>query len=106
MAPVEWHWGILSKLVSCSVSHVEYDAPTLMHSVQSRLTRSLDPQHSVVACSTHILCCRGGTLQTRPQMGVGETLIPDVVAPKVHQNYRSYVSSADLPSDSLHANLA
>ena len=25
------------------------------------------------------------------------TLIPDVVVPKVHQNNRSYVSSADLP---------
>ena len=27
-------------------------------------------------------------------------LMPDVMAPKVHQNNRSYVSSADLPSDS------
>ena len=30
----------------------------------------------------------------------------DVVGPKVHQNNRSYVSSADLPSDSLRKNLA
>ena len=30
--------------------------------------------------------------------GCGEHITPDVVAPKVH---RSYVSSADLPSDSL-----
>ena len=30
----------------------------------------------------------------------------DVIAPKVHQNNRSYVSSADLPSDSLRENLA
>ena len=27
-------------------------------------------QHSVVACSTRISCCRGRTLQTRPRMGV------------------------------------
>ena len=32
---------------------------------------------------------------------VCEPLMPDVVAPKVHQNNRSYMSSADLPSDSL-----
>ena len=30
----------------------------------------------------------------------------DVVVPKVHQNNHSYVRSADLPSDSLHKNLA
>ena len=30
----------------------------------------------------------------------------DVMVPKVHQHNRSYVSSADLPSDSLHENLA
>ena len=29
-----------------------------------------------------------------------------VVTPKVHQNNRSYVSSANLPSDSLRKNLA
>ena len=34
------------------------------------------------------------------------TLMPDVVASKAHQNNRSYVSSADLPSDSLGKNLA
>ena len=33
-------------------------------------------------------------------------LMPDVVVPKVHQNNRSYVSSADLPLDSLCKNLA
>ena len=32
---------------------------------------------------------------------VCEPLMPDVVVPKVHQNSRSYVSSADLPSDHL-----
>ena len=36
-------------------------------------------------------------------MDVCEPLMPDVVSPKVHQNY---CSSADLPSDSLRENLA
>ena len=53
------------------------------------------PQRSVVACSVWISCCKGGTLQTKPRTGVCE---PDVMASKAHQ---SYVSSADLPSDSL-----
>ena len=39
-------------------------------------------------------------------MGVCEPLMPDVMASKVHQNNRSYVSSADLPSDSLRKHLA
>ena len=39
-------------------------------------------------------------------MGVCEPLMPDVVAPKAHQNNRSYVSSANLPLDSLCKNLA
>ena len=55
-------------------------------------------QRSVVACSTRILCCKEVTLRTRPRTGVCE---PDVVAPKAHQ---SYVSSVDLPSDSLRKN--
>ena len=42
-------------------------------------------------------------LQMRPQTDVCEPLMPDVVSPKVHQNY---CSSADLPSDSLRENLA
>ena len=63
-------------------------------------------QHSVVACSMQISCCRGRTLQMRPRTGVCEPLMPDVVLPKVHQNNCSYVSSADLPSDSLCENLA
>ena len=61
--------------------------------LQSGPTRSLIAkflQHSVVACSTWILCRKGGTLKTRPQAGVCE---PDVMVPKAHQ---SYVSSADL----------
>ena len=71
--------------------------------LQSGPTRSLIakfPQHSVIACSTQISCCKRGMLRTRPRTGVCP---PDVVALKGHQ---SYVSSADLPSDSLRKNLA
>ena len=39
-------------------------------------------------------------------MCANEPLMPDVMAPKAHRNNRSYVSSADLPSDSLRKNLA
>ena len=39
-------------------------------------------------------------------MGVRELLMPNVMLPKVHQNDCSYVSSADVPSDSLRENLA
>ena len=41
-------------------------------------------------------------------MGMCEPLMHDVVAPKVHQSNRSYLSSAYLhiPSDSLRENLA
>ena len=77
--------------------------------LQSRLTRSLVDkflQCSVVACNTRISCCWGRTLQMRPRTGVCEPLMPDVVAPKVHQNNHSYVISVDLPSDSLRENLA
>ena len=56
------------------------------------------PQRSVIACNTQISCCRGRTLRMRPRTGVYE---PDVMAPKAHQNNPTYVSSADLPSDSL-----
>ena len=38
------------------------------------------PQRSVVACSMQISCCRERTLQTRPQTGVCEPSMPDVVA--------------------------
>ena len=58
-------------------------------------TRSLVakfPQRSVVACSTRISCWSGRTLRTRPRTGVCEPLMPDVVAPKVHQNNCSYVT--------------
>ena len=77
--------------------------------LQSGPTRSLVatfPPRSVVTCSMRILCHRGRTLQTRPRTGVCEPLMPDVVSPKVHQNNCSYVSSADLPLDSLRENLA
>ena len=69
--------------------------------LQSEPTRGLIakfPQHSVADCSVRISCCKGGTLQTKPWTGVCK---PDVMASKVHL---SYVSSADLPSDSLHKN--
>ena len=64
------------------------------------------PQHSVIICSMRILCCKERTLQTRPLTGVCEPLMPDVASPKVHQNNCSYMSSVDLPSDSLWENLA
>ena len=43
-------------------------------------------KRSVVACSSWISCFRGRMLWTRPQTGVCEPLMPDVVAPKVHPN--------------------
>ena len=64
------------------------------------------PQCSAITGSTQISRCRGRTLRTRPWMGVWKALMSDVMAPKVHQNNRSYVSSADLPLDSLCKNLA
>ena len=77
--------------------------------LQSVLTHSLVakfPQCSVVTGSTQISWCRGRMLRTRPWTGVCKALMPDVMAPKVQQNNRSYVSSADLPLDSLCKNLA
>ena len=75
--------------------------------LQNRPTRSLVAKFSlcsVVACSTRISSCRGRTLQTRPQTGVCEPLMPDVVSPKVHQNNYSYLNPAELPWSSLHEN--
>ena len=72
--------------------------------LQNRPTCSLVAkfsQHSVVACSIQMLCCRGRTLQMRARMGMCKSLMPDVIASKEHQNHHSYVSSADLPLDSL-----
>ena len=77
--------------------------------LQSGPTHSLVakfPQRSVVACSTRISCCRGRMLQTRPRTGMCEPLMPDVMAPEMHQNNRSYVRSADLPSDTLRENFS
>ena len=77
--------------------------------LQSRPTCILVPkfrQRSVITCSVRISCCRGRMLRMRPQTGVCEPLMPDVVSPKLHQNNCSYVSSVDLPSDSLRENLA
>ena len=77
-------------------------SPTMGEScivLQSGPARSLIatfPQCSVITCSTRILCCRGRKLRTRPQTGVCEPLMPDVVVLKVHQNNHSYVSSVDL----------
>ena len=78
--------------------------------LQSGPTRSLVdkfPQRSVVACSTQILCCSG----RRCERGCGRVCanfwcLMLIVALKTHQNNRSYVSSVDLPSDSLRKNLA
>ena len=76
--------------------NVQQSVPT--HSLVAKFLKC-----SVVTCSTQTSCCRGRRLRTRPQTGLCQ---PDVMAPKAHQNYRSYVSSADLPSDSLHKDLA
>ena len=46
---------------------------------------------------------QGKNIANETMEGVCE---PDVVAPKAHQNNCSYVSSADLPSDSLCKDLA
>ena len=70
--------------------------------LQSRPAHSLDakfPQHSVVACSTRISCCRVRMLRTRPRTGVCEPLM--LWRPKsIRTIAATYVSSADLPSDS------
>ena len=72
--------------------------------LQSGPTRSLVAkfsQRSVVTCSMQISCRRGRMLRTRLRTDVCKPLMPYVVASKVHQNNHSYVSSADLPLDSL-----
>ena len=82
-----WQWRKLQSWPTCSLV-------------------AMFPQCSVITCSTQISCCRERTLRTRSQSGVCEPLMPDVVVSKVHQNNHSYVSSTDLPSDSLRKNLA
>ena len=77
--------------------------------LQSGPTRSLVAkfsQRSIVGYSMQISFCRGRTLRTRLRTDVCEPLTPDAMASKVHQNNRGYVSSVDLPSDSLRKNLA
>ena len=77
--------------------------------LQSGPTRSLVAkfsQRSVVTCSMQISCRRGRMLRTRLRTDVCKPLMPYVVASKVHQNNHSYVSSADLPLDSLRKILA
>ena len=90
------HWGQPDSGESCVV-------------LQSWPTRSLVakfPHRSVIASSMQISCCRERTLWTRPWISVCEFLMPNVVVPEVHQNNHSYVSSVDLPLDSLRKNLA
>ena len=53
--------------------------------------------------AVHKLRAAGKNTANKAMEGVCE---PDVVAPKTHQNNCSYVSSADLPSDSLCKDLA
>ena len=80
-------------------------SPTVEKAVTCSLVAKFT-QRSVVTCSTQILCCRERTLQTRPRSGVCKPLIPDVMVSKACQNNHSYVSSAELPLDSLRKNLA
>lgn len=69
------HWGQDNNGESCNM-------------LQSGLDVAKFLLHSVVACSTWVLCCRGRTLPTKPQTGVYK---PDVMAPNACQNNRSYV---------------
>ena len=77
--------------------------------IADRLVASLPSFRSI---QSSLAVCKFGaagkelTLRTRPRVGVCEPLMPDVVASKAHQNNRNYVSSADLPSDSLRKDLA
>ena len=65
------------------------------------------PSEAFVTCSTQISYCRQRMLQTKLQMGMYETLRPDVVAPEAHQNDGSYVHElSGLTYDLLHKNLA
>ena len=58
---------------------------------------ALLPIFRTVRLSLANFVLQGRTLWMRPRTGVCE----DVVVPKEHQNNRNYVSSVDLPSDSL-----
>ena len=81
------------KAVSC------YKADQLLASLPSfRSVQSSLAVHKFYAAVEE--CCKRGHGR------MCEPLMPDVVASKVHQNNRSYVSSEDLPSDSLHKILA
>ena len=80
-------------------------SPTVEKAISCyRADRLVDkfPQHLVAFSRrwqyARISRCRARTLRTRSRTGVCEPLMPDVVAPKAHQNNRSYVSSGDLPS--------
>ena len=68
-----------------------FSPPRSKNRLGTRLTRSLVakfPQHSVVACSTQISCCRERTLRTRLRTGVCEPLMPDVVASRAQSQLR------------------
>ena len=95
--------GVQTESTSIVTSSVLWGQPDNGEScivLQSGPTRSLVAKfshRSVIACSTRILCCRS---QER-----GHGRMPDIVVPKAHPNNRRYVSSADLPLDSLCKNL-
>ena len=97
--------GIVTSFVLCQGQADSGESCSVLQSGPTRSLVAKFPQHLVITCSMQISCCRRRMLQTRPQTGVCE---PDVVAPKAPQNNPSYmfVRSADLPSDSLHQDLA
>ena len=71
----------------------------------------LQPRCQVSAAFSHRLqyanfVLQGKNAANEAMDGCVRTLMPDVVASKANQNNCSYVSSADLPSDSLCKNLA
>ena len=88
--------------------HGQLDSEESCIVVQSGPTHSLSakfPHRLVVTCSKQTSCCRR-TLRAWPWKGVCEPLMPDVVAPKAHQNNCSYLNSVNLPPDLLCKNLA
>ena len=104
-----WMW---SKLPGCTVSSLRASSRPAWQwrsciVLQSWPTRSLVakfPQHSVVTCSTQILCSAG---KERCERGHGWVCTNLWCLMSWHpKRNSSYVSSADLPSDSIHKNLA
>ena len=67
-----------------------------------RLVASLTSFRSVQSSlAIHLFCAAGEERCEQGHRWVCEPLMPDVMASKAHQNNCSYVSSVDLPSDSL-----